>query len=96
MRHAAHPVGIGLAAVMPVLGDEVVLRADRIVVVQRAIVRNADGRGEIENGARQQMHMVIVQALDADGAQQSGEIGQFPGQGEIDAQSSRRLAANRA
>ncbi len=34
------PFGVGLAAIPPVHGDQMVLRADRIVVVQRAVVRD--------------------------------------------------------
>src|SRR5439155_19621480 len=75
--------GVGLSAISAILGHEVVLRANGVIVVQRAVVRNADVRGKIQYGARQTMDMVVMHTRHADLSKQRGEHGIVVRQGKV-------------
>ena len=75
--------GVGLSAISAILGHEVVLRANGVIVVQRAVVRNADVRGKIQYGARQTMDMMVMHTRHADLSKQRGEHGIVVRQGKV-------------
>ena len=84
LRQARGAAGrVRLAAIAALLGDQVVLRADRVIVVQRVVVRDAEHDRQLEDRARLQVDVVEVQPLDADRAQRLGEHRQLAGQREI-------------
>jgi hypothetical protein len=74
--------GVRLAAIAPALVGEMVLRADREVVVQRAVVGDAGVLRELEDRPRQAVHVMEVKPRDTDVAQRVGKRRQIAGQPE--------------
>src|SRR5438034_7570739 len=64
---------VRFATVMTIFGHKMVLRTNREVIVERAIEWNADGRGQLEYRSRQPVHMMKMQARDANGLQDVSE-----------------------
>ena len=74
---------VRLAAITPIRRIEVILRADRIIVVQRAVVRHAHSTGQVQHRARQAVHMMKMHAHQPEPAQQRYQRRQLGGQSEI-------------
>ena len=69
------------AAVTTLPIHQMVLRADR--VVQRAVVGDASRPRQVEDRRRQAMHVMEVQARNADRVQHPGKHGQVGGQAKV-------------
>ena len=69
--------GVRFTAVTAVHRIEVILRADRVVVVERAVVGHSERRRHLEDLARQQVQVVEVQTRGSQAPQQRHQRGQL-------------------
>ena len=69
---------IGFAAIAPVFGDQVILRTDRVIVVQRAVIGYPEPSGQVEHRSRQAVDVMEMDARNAQRTQQRGKRGHVP------------------